>query len=335
MEIVFKDEEMRADRLLSILLLLQARGKMTARELAEELEVSQRTIYRDINALSIAGVPVYGEAGPEGGYAIVDRYRTQLTGLTEGEVQALFMLSIPGPLADLGVSQELRAALRKLSASLSDSQRQEEEKARQRFYLDSTGWQQSEEHVPHLRTVHQAVWRDRKIQIVYHPPYANRIEREVAPYGLVAKAGIWYLVCAREKALNVHRVSYLLEVRPTEETFVRPAAFDLSTFWEEWCIEYEAYLSDFTATVRVAPTLIPELPRYFGSSIHTKIAQAGPADEDGWIMCELSFPSFQAARDRILGFGRGIEVLEPHALRRSVLDYAEQILDLYHHPLFK
>jgi predicted DNA-binding transcriptional regulator YafY len=322
---------MRADRLLSILLLLQARGRMTARELARELEVSERTIYRDINALSIAGVPVYGEAGLEGGYALVDSYRTNLTGLTAGEVRALCMLSVPAPLADLGVSQELRAALLKLSAALPDARRRDQERARQCYHLDSTWWRQGEEQVPHLHTVHQAVWQNRKLHVVYCPPFATAIERLVAPYGLVAKAGVWYLVCARNGAMYVHRVSDYLDVRMAEESFERPASFDLVSFWEEWCAGYETLLSEFTVIVRVAPTFVPQLPRHLGSAIHTKVAQAGPPDADGWIRLELSFESFEVARERILGFGRGVEVLEPRPLRRSVLDYAEQIVALYTH----
>jgi len=305
---------------------------LTARELAEELEVSERTIYRDINALSIAGVPVYGESGPEGGYALVDGYRTNLTGLSEGEVRALFMLSIPAPLDDLGVSQELRTALLKLSAALPDARRRDEERVRRCFHLDSTWWRQAEERVPHLQTVQQAVWQDRKLHVVYRPPFTTEIERIVAPYGLVAKAGVWYLVCTRNDAIHVHRVSDLMDVRISDESFERPASFDLAAFWEEWCLEYELLLSDFTATVRVAPSFVPELPRYFGNRIHTKIAEAGPPDAEGWIRLELSFESFHTARDRILSFGRGVEVLAPRALHRSVLDYAEQIVALYARP---
>jgi predicted DNA-binding transcriptional regulator YafY len=304
---------------------------MTARQLAQELEVSERTIYRDVNALSIAGVPVHGESGPEGGYALVDSYRTNLTGLTEGEVRALFMLSIPAPLADLGVSDEFRAALLKLSAALPDTRRRDEERVRQCFHLDSTWWRQGEERVPHLQIVHQAVWQNRKLHVVYRPPFTIGIERLVTPYGLVAKAGVWYLVCARNEAMHVHRVSDLLDVRLSDESFERPASFDLAAFWAEWCIEYETLLADFTATVRVAPDFVPELSRYFGNYIHTKIAQAGPPDAEGWIRLELSFESFEAARDRILSFGRGVEVVEPRALHRSVLDYAEQIVALYRH----
>jgi predicted DNA-binding transcriptional regulator YafY len=310
-------------------MLLQARGQMTARELAQELEVSERTIYRDIDALSIAGVPVYGVPGAGGGYALVDRYRTNLTGLTEGEVRALFMLSIPAPLADLGVSQELRAALRKLSAALPDAHRRDEAFVRQRFHLDSTWWRHGEERVPHLQTIHQAVWQDRQLHVIYRPPFTTEIGRLVAPYALVAKAGVWYLVCGRNDAIHVRRVSNLLDVCISDQSFERPVGFDLAAFWEAWCAGYEAFLSDFTATVRVAPGFIPELPRYFGHAIHTRIARAGPPDDEGWIRLELSFESFEAARDRILGFGRGVEVLGPRALRRSVLDYAEQIVALY------
>jgi len=320
---------MRADRLLSLLMLLQARGRMTARELAMELEVSERTIYRDIEALSIAGVPVYGESGPEGGYALLDSYRTNLTGLTEGEVRALFMLSIPAPLAELGVSQELKAALLKLSAALPKARRRDEEWMRQRFHLDDTWWQHSEEPVPYLKTLQQAVWEDRKLYLRYRPPFAVEIERLVNPYGLVAKAGVWYLVYARNERVRAQRVSELIEVRITSKSFERPENFNLGAFWRTWCAEHEAFLSDYIATVRVAPNFIPELPRYFGNHIRARIAQAGPPDTEGWIKLDLSFESFEHARQRMLGFGRGVEVLEPRALRRSVLDHAEQIVALY------
>ncbi len=320
---------MRADRLLALLMLLQSRGRMTARDLARELEVSERTIYRDIDALSIAGVPVYGEPGPEGGYALVDRYRTNLTGLTEGEVRALFMLSIPAPLADLGVTQELRMALRKLSAALPDVHRNEETRARQRFHLDSTWWEQDQESVPHLRTIHKAVWEDRKLRLKYRPLFAVEIERCVAPYGLVAKAGIWHLVYARSDRVRAHRVSDFFNVEILPEHFKRPTDFDLAKFWSAWCAEQERFLSSYTATVRVAPDFLPELSNYFDLQTQTRIAEAGPPDADGWVTLALAFKSFEMARARILSFGRGVEVLEPRALRRSVLDHAEQIIALY------
>jgi predicted DNA-binding transcriptional regulator YafY len=319
---------MRADRLIAILLLLQTRGKMSARELSEELEVSQRTIYRDINALCIAGVPVYSETGPDGGYALVDRYRTSLTGLTAGEVQALSMLNIPAPLADLGLRQQLQSALLKLSAALPDY-RQAEDQVRQRVYLDSTWWQQGEEQVPHLGTVQEGVWGNRMLLILYSLFYTVEIERLVAPYGLVAKAGIWYLVYARNETIDVQRVSSLMDVTLTDQSFEYPEGFNLESFWKNWSSNTERLLSGFTVLVRVSPEFIPMLPRYFGSGMQNRISQADPPDKQGWITLELSFESFEAARDRLLGFGRGIEVLEPISLRRSVQDFAEQILSLY------
>jgi predicted DNA-binding transcriptional regulator YafY len=320
---------MRADRLLSLLMLLQARGRMTARELAEELEVSERTIYRDIDALSAAGVPVYGEAGREGGFALLDSYRTNLTGLTEGEVRALFMLNIPAALADLGLSRELKQALLKLSAALPAGRRADEEQVRQRFYLDTTWWDQGAGPVPHLQTLYQAVWQDRRIRLTYHPLPPVELEQCVDPYGLVAKAGAWYLVCARNGRPRVHRLSDLITVSVLDETFERLAGFDLESFWKAWCARREQNQTHYPVSVRVAAGMLPFLPMYFGESIKPKILEAGPPDEDGWITLELSFESLEAARDRLLAFGRGVAVLAPRALRESIQDYAAQITALY------
>ena len=319
---------MRADRLLSLLMLLQARGRMTAKALSEELEVSERTIYRDMEALSMAGVPLYSEAGPEGGFALLDGYRTTLTGLTDGEVRALFMLSIPAPLAELGVSRELRSALLKLSAALPDARRQDEEQVRQRFHLDSTWWHQGEDSVPHLQTIHQAVLQDHQLDLKYRPMPTVEIEQRVDPYGLVAKAGVWHLVCARNGRVRVHCVSDLLDARMMDETFERPAQFDLAAFWRTWRVEREKSHAAYPVLVRVAPNFSPWLPMYF-DHIREKIAQAVPPDAEGWITLELDFESLEAARDRILGLGRGVEVLKPPALRKSILDYATQIVALY------
>jgi predicted DNA-binding transcriptional regulator YafY len=320
---------MRADRLLSLLMLLQTRGRMPARELAEELEVSERTIYRDIDALSAAGVPVYGEAGREGGFALLDDYRTSLTGLTEGEVRALFMLSIPAPLADLGVSQELKQAWLKLSAVLPAHRRVDQARVRQRFHLDATGWEQDAGAVPHLQTIYQAVWQDRRLSLCYHPLPGIEIEQTADPYGLVAKAGVWYLVCAHKGRLRAHRVSDLIAVSLQTGTFERPEGFDLAGFWETWCAEREQSRAAYTVTVRAAPGLIPYLPMYFGERIRADIAHAGPTDAESWIVLELAFESLESARDRLLGFGRAVEVLAPKALRESIVDYATQITQLY------
>ncbi|MBN1812089.1 MAG: YafY family transcriptional regulator [Anaerolineae bacterium] len=324
---------MRADRLLSILMLLQARGRVTAQHLAEELEVSVRTIYRDIDALSAAGVPVYAERGPGGGCALVEGYRTSLTGLTTDEVKALFMLSVPASLDELGMSQELRTALRKLAAALPDDQRQDEIRVRQRIHLDWSDWSRGEEATPHLQTIHRAVWEDRRLHLAHRefvgPQGFERFERLVDPYGLVAKAGRWYLVCAGEERLRVYRVSRILDAHITDEHFERPPDFDLTAFWELWCTGREESRPAYSVTVRVSPGLAVFLPLHFGDRIREAIAQAELPDDKGWITLTLPFETFEEARGRILGFGKAVEVIEPEPLRLSVIDFARQIVEFY------
>lgn len=320
---------MRADRLLSILMILQARGRVKAQQLAEELEVSVRTVYRDMDALSAAGVPVYAERGPGGGCSLLDSYRTTLTGLTRNEVRALFMLSIPAPLAELGVEQELKAALLKLSAALPASRRFDEAQVRQRIHLDAAGWSETVEPVPHLRTVQRAVWEDRKLQITYRLPFEAQAEWLVEPYGLVAKAGAWYLVCARKSSVRTLRVSSVVEARVTDEASERPPDFCLADYWRLWCERVKENQASYPVVARVAPQLVPWLSQLFGDSVSDEVARAGAPDEEGWLILTLPFETLDEARRRILGFGRAVEVLEPQALRESVADFARQILDLY------
>jgi predicted DNA-binding transcriptional regulator YafY len=321
---------MRADRLLSLLMLLQTRGRLTAQELADELEVSERTIYRDLQALSTAGVPVYAERGPGGGCSLLESYRTTLTGLTPQEARALFMLNIPAPLDQLGVTQELKAALLKLSAALPASRRGEEERSRQRIHLDSSWWFQAEEAVPCLPMIQQALWQDRKLRLTYRADFGTQVQQIVAPYGLVAKASVWYLVYAHpSRDIRALQVSRITEAAILEEAFARPPDFDLADFWKDWCAEFEESRIRYLATVRVTPELASLLPYYFGDSIQELLAQAPPPDAEGWITLTLTFESFSAARTRILGFGRAVEVYEPEALRKSVIDFAGQITAFY------
>lgn len=320
---------MRADRLLSLLMLLQTRGKLSARELADELSVSERTIYRDIDALCAAGVPIYAEPGRHGGYGLLDSYCTPLTGLSDGELRALFMLSIPAPLADLGISQELKVALLKLSASLPASRRDAEARVRQRFHLDSTWWERDAGPVPHLRTLHQAVWQDRRVVLTYRPPFAVEIEQCADPYGLVAKAGAWYLVFAVSGRVRARRVADLTAVLVTDVHFERPPDFDLVAFWEDWCAARAEDRASFCVRVRVEPEARPHLPVYLGEQVKGALAAAGPPDAEGRVTLTLRFEHFESARSRLLALGRAVEVLEPEPLRLSLLDYARQIAQLY------
>lgn len=320
---------MRADRLLSLLMLIQARGQMTAQELAEELEVSERTIYRDITALSTSGVPIYASRGPGGGVRLIEEYRTTLTGLTPDETRALFMMSIPAPLMQLGMGEKFKGALLKLSAALPDSRRADEARTRQRIHLDSSWWFQAEQDVPYLQTIQQALFQDRRLRIRVRWEFFNtEFDQEADPYGLVAKANIWYLVYSRGGSPQVTRVSQIVGAELSSESFERPDDFDLETFWNAWCREYESQLP-FQARVRVAPQALPVLMEYIGDRARAELSESHIPDADGWVTMDLPFESFISARSRLLGLGSAVEVLEPETLRMSLIDFAEQIVGFY------
>ncbi len=317
---------MRADRLLSILLILQRQGRVTAHQLATHLEVSERTIYRDIDALGMVGVPVYGEPGPDGGYALLDNFRTFLTGLTDSEMQALFMLSIPQPLSELGASQSLKSALLKIFASMPAGGQGNEAWVRQRFLLDTEPWPGQLRAPKPLQTVQEAVWQDRRLIICYPAgPLRHDLAQEILPLGLVAKTGIWYLVYAIEGSTRVIRVAALTDVRPLDETFERPAKFDLGLFWEQWCRSEEENRSVYRVTVRATLCVLKNLDAW-------RVHNRSPSPVNGnaaWTTLDLTFESLDEARSGLLSMGGAVEVLEPAALRRSIVDYAQQTLSLY------
>jgi len=321
---------MRADRLLSLLMLLQTRKRMTAQELARELEVTERTIYRDVLSLSIAGVPVYTERGPGGGIALLEDYRTNLTGLTDEETRALFMLSIPEPLEKLGVGRELHAALLKLTAALPGRSRTVKERSRQRIYLDSVPWHQTDQPLPFLSTIQQAVWQDQRLLLKYRSEFNAEIEVLLEPYGLVAKANVWHLVGQRESGMRVIPVEQVLEAKLTGEKFERPEDFKLDEFWKSWCTRIEAGHLAFTATIRLSPELVRQLPRERRDQVCEQLDDPEAYDAQGWVRVRMPFSSFFEARQALLSYGGAAEVLEPEQLRLSVLDYALQIVAFYH-----
>jgi len=207
---------------------------MTARDLAEQLEVTERTIYRDLDALGMAGIPVYSERGPGGGYSLVDGYQTRLTGLTSAEIRALFLSSTLGPLADLGMAHALEDALLKLSASLSEEARSSIEQTRQRFHIDSSWTTHDGNSTSILSLVQDAIWRDQRIQLVYKQDNDQQKRYLVDPYGLVATSGEWYLVGASIGMYHTFSIARTLFVETTEQLFIRPADFDLTTYWTEY-----------------------------------------------------------------------------------------------------
>ncbi len=294
---------MRADRLLSLMMLLQTRGRMTADDLAEELEVSVRTIYRDVTALSAAGVPVFCERGPGGGVGLIEEYRTSLTGLSAEETQALFMMDVPAPLAQLGMGQEFKQALLKLSAALPDSRRTDEARSRQRIHLDSTWWYQSGKPLPCLGTIHEALWQERRLRLKVRQEFFNtEFEQEAEPYGLVAKANVWHLVYGRGGSVHVLRIAEVVEAVMLEGTFARPADFDLADFWGKWCAEYESR-PQFMARVRVSPQALERIQFYLDERALPYIDGAGKRDEDGWTTLDLPFEILFRRPDAIAGNG--------------------------------
>jgi predicted DNA-binding transcriptional regulator YafY len=251
---------MRADRLLSILMLLQSQGRMTAHELAEQLEVSERTIYRDFEALSIAGIPIYTERGPGGGCELLDGYQTRLTGLTEPEVRALFLANSTASLADLGLDQALDQAMLKLSAVLPASSRSSAEQIRQRVHFDASWWYHNDESTKYLPTIQEATYLDRKLSLLYDGEL-NEANSEllIDVYGLVSKARVWYLVGYSASQMRVLRVSRIQQAHMLEESFLRPNDFDLASFWSNYCAEIEAQPGEYAIPLRLAPEDAPQI----------------------------------------------------------------------------
>jgi len=319
---------MRASRLVNLLLLLQARGGMTGSQLAQELEVSVRTVYRDVEALSEAGVPIYAERGPHGGVRLVDGYRTRLTGLNEDEAQALFLSGLPGPAAELGLGTVVAAARLKVLAALPPELRARASRLTQRFHLDAPGWFRPAEPVPHLETLAAAVWEERRVTVAYRRP-DRIVDRSLDPLGIVLKAGIWYLVATTDGQVRSYRVSRVEAVTVTEERFQRPPHFDLVAFWDEAIAAYQESLPQIEAILRVRSAAIDWLATSIGDPAWaTATQQPDPAGED-WVRVMLRVETIESALADLLRLGPRVEVLEPQTLRQALIDEARAVLGAY------
>jgi predicted DNA-binding transcriptional regulator YafY len=316
---------MRADRLLSILLLLQVHRRMTARELATRLEVSERTVHRDMLALSGVGVPVTAQRGSGGGWGLLETYQTNLTGLNEAEIQALFLAGPQQLLKDLGLNRASEAALIKLLAALPAISRRDAQTMQEHIHFDTAGWRQSAESVPCLHVVQDAVWQGRKLQFEY-PQGDKMVQRVVDPLGLVAKGNAWYLVAAVGGERRNYRISRIRDAHRLEDPCLRPDSFDLAAYWEQSTSEFQANLPRYLATLRFAPE---EIDNIGSINVFTRALQEAPADEAGRVTRIMLFESERAACAFVLGFGGKVEVIEPPALRERVLLYAEQVLALF------
>ncbi|MFI7420112.1 helix-turn-helix transcriptional regulator [Nonomuraea sp. NPDC049684] len=322
---------MRASRLLSLLLLLQTRGRMTAPELAAELEVSIRTVYRDVEALSAAGVPVYADRGPAGGYQLLDGYRTRLTGLTAEEASSLFLAGLPGPAAELGLADVAATAELKLLAALPPEPRSQASRMRERFLLDVPSWYRSADDVPHLSDVAEAVWEQRPLHMTYRRWGQREVDRVIHPYGLVLKGGSWYLVAAPpEGSPRTYRVSRILTVEQLPGRFRRPEGFELAAFWRAYAKEFRERMYTAEAVIRLAPGREDLLAYTMGSDVvAAALAAAGEPDPEGWRTITVPVESLTHARWLLLRMGADVEVLEPAELRVLMAEAVTGLGKLY------
>ncbi len=324
---------MRADRLISILLLLQIHTRITARALAERLEVSERTILRDMEALSIAGIPVFAERGTGGGWSLVENYKTNLTGLNEAEIQALFLTRPPRLLADLGLDKAAEGGLLKLLAALpSAAARRNAENISQRIYVDVAGWRNADEAVPLLPTIQEAVWQERKLRITYLRGGGGGggdecgVERVVEPLGLVAKGSVWYLLALIDGGIRNYRVARVRAAEMLDEGFVRPPDFDLAVTWRQSNVEFKAKFPRYPVTVRVQPDALWRLQ--FGGRF-ANVEHIGAAEADGWLTVRMNYQVAENASENLIGLGALVEVVEPVELRAMVVELARSVVAFY------
>ena len=305
---------MRATRLVSLLLLLQTRGQQTATELGALLEVSVRTVHRDVEALVAAGVPIDAVRGPAGGYRLAGGYRTRLTGLTADEAQALFAAGMPGPAAELGLGGELAAARLKVLAALPAELQERATHAQRLFHLDTRGWFRAGDRVPHLPTLASAAWGGQRVRLRYREG-TKVVRRTVDPLGLVLKGGAWYLVARRSAGMRVYRISRVVSARALGDVFERPLGFELDRFWDEWTRAFEQTRPRVEVTVRVSE----EVRRYLPGD--------GRIEADGSVT--VAFESLGDAYRELLRFGADAEVLAPAELRRRVAETGLEVASLY------
>lgn len=320
---------MRAARLIKMVLLLQSRPAMTAAELARELEVSERTVTRDAQALSEAGVPVYADRGRAGGYRLVGGYRTRLTGLARGEAEALFLSGVPGALREMGLEDAASAARLKVSAALLPSVRDASRTAAQRFHLDAPNWFAEPATPPLLPAVADAVWDDRRITARYRGRAAE-VARELEPYGLVLKAGVWYLCARVAETFRVYRIDRFTEVAAGAERFTRDAGFDLPGFWEERAEQFARSLLREQVVVRLSAAGVRALPRAVDPvAARDALAAAGAPDAAGRVTVTLGVESEEVAHGQLTALGPEAEVLAPPGLRALMAADAERSARLY------
>ena len=326
---------MRASRLLSLQMLLETQGRMSATALADALEISVRTLYRDVDQLSAAGVPIYAERGRNGGFALLPGWKTTLTGLTPSEAQAVFLSGLPGPAHDLGLGSDVEGARLKLLSSLPASWREDAQRVSARLHLDPVDWYRESDPTPHLATVAAAVWAGQQITLRYES-WADTVERTVNPLGLVLKAGVWYLVALPAGAAHsadagprTYRVSNILAATALATAVRRPARFDLAGYWAQSIQRFESGIYTGEAALLATPAGLKGL-RALSSSVARAVAAAPPPRrKDGRVAVTIPIESVEHACGQLMRLSPQVEVLRPVALRRALIDRVLATARLY------
>jgi predicted DNA-binding transcriptional regulator YafY len=314
----------RADRLVAVLLILQARGRVTAAELAEELEISERTARRDLEGLAMAGIPVYSQAGRGGGWSLLGGARTDLSGLTAAEARTLFLVAGPSASA----TPQIKAALRKLVRALPEPFRAEAEAAASAVVIDPTSWDRTHVPVPgQLDVLQRAVVEGVQARIVYAAPDRPVTERTVHPLGLVAKASVWYLIAGTDAGMRTFRLSRVRSVTLTEDPVERPDGFDLETHWRSVVAELDERRVTFRASARVEAEALPWLRSAFGTRLSVR-----ETESDGWVDVEIRSWSARTLAGELAGFGRWVEVLQPTEVREHLARVGSELADHYGPP---
>ena len=321
---------MKANRLLSILLLLQSRGRMTAASLAQAMEVSERTILRDVDQLSAAGVPLWGERGRLGGFQLREGWSTRLTGMTEPEANALLLAGLPGPATELGLGAAAASARLKMLASLPSAWREQADRVGQCLHIDPVDWYRAHDTPQFLREAADAVWQGQCLKVDYES-WRGAAKRELEPLGLVLKAGAWYLVArvAHQESVRVYRLASMISLASSGRSFRRPRGFDLARTWQASTARFESELRKLQARVRVSPRGWAWFRNARISAVETVASAARPDKSPAWREVRLGIESIEQGARQMLGYGAEIEVVEPEELRAEMLNQAAKLVSIY------
>lgn len=318
---------MRGDRLISILLLLQTQGRVTAKELAEKLEVSERTIYRDMEALSGIGIPVFADRGKKGGWSLLEGFQTDLTGLKESEIHALLVSPSAQLMDDLDLGRTSDDARNKLIASLPIKDRENAKEIWNRIHIDTNTWRKQKEKIVSFEILKNAIWKENMLKIVYTRADGNKDERIVGPLGLVAKGHRWYFIASKENGeIRNYRASRIQYAMPVNETFERPKNFNLAHYWNSSTKAFLENLPTYEVHAEVAESI---LPRLTFTGYFVRINEIGTRTNDEWIPVKLSFDTEDEAKRYVLGFTDKIKVIKPLDLQNKILKMAESAVEFY------